>query len=223
MTMFINKASKIEAIRLEGLEPEDIRKVTDFLGIQFKDERSFIQYCRTCVQPAKGLSVLNTKIEVKGMYLAKNLYTNEIHLATPEFLAFNFDAIPDVTSAQQARIDILLNNNGDYRDKLYRHFKVKEGKHNWYYAEDLATSATNNSDGIVVIYTPLYPSDISLFTRDIREFTSLVEEDKYPEYKDSWRMTSYREIVEQLGKEKLAWQLLLTEVNRDFLSDKNII
>lgn len=66
-----------------------------------------------------------------------------------------------------------------YPGRIYRHFKV-----DLYLVEAIARNADSAKE--MVIYRQLY-GDGSLWVRELDEFASPVDHEKYPEMKQTWR------------------------------------
>lgn len=65
---------------------------------------------------------------------------------------------------------------------IYKHFKGK-----YYYVLDIAKDATNDGkEKQVVVYRALY-DNCDLYTRDLDEFSSEVDHEKYPDVKQKYR------------------------------------
>lgn len=62
---------------------------------------------------------------------------------------------------------------------IYRHFKGE-----LYYVEDLVINTS--TDKVMVLYRALY-GDKQLYVRDLEEFLSEVDRDKYPEITQTYR------------------------------------
>lgn len=92
-----------------------------------------------------------------------------------------------------------------YRKFYYRHFKsqpsedgVCRGK--WYKA---LTIAEGSEDGqTYMIYQALY-GDGHIYTMSLDRFLSDVDKNKYPQSKVSKRFTSWNELVEEYGRDKV--------------------
>lgn len=71
-------------------------------------------------------------------------------------------------------------NNRELKLKtIYKHFKGK-----LYYTEDIVIDTTNNK--VKVLYRALY-GDRVLYVRDLEEFLSLVDREKYPDVEQEYR------------------------------------
>lgn len=68
------------------------------------------------------------------------------------------------------------------KNTIYKHFKGK-----YYYVKGIAKDATNDgNEKSVVVYIALY-DDNKLYIRDLEEFASEVDHEKYPDVKQKYR------------------------------------
>lgn len=77
--------------------------------------------------------------------------------------------------------------NGDY----YRHFKG-----NWYQIICIAKDHENGK--LIVVYRALY-GDKEIYNRDISDFLSERDVEKYPQYDQKYRFSTIEEISQQNG------------------------
>lgn len=155
--------------------------VTKF-GIDFTKPMQFSLFLSLI---GRYLTSLNIKNLISDINTEWFIYTSDTQATINKFIK--------QTHLFTTERKLLLPDNDKF--PYYRHFKGK-----WYITNCLSNT-TDDSEEKHVVYTRLYdPWDNH--NREINEFLSLRDQDKYPNYKQKYRFSSIYDLFEQYGRNR---------------------